>query len=53
MGGGNGLRPYSRRLRGFRSDALPPTIICDHVGINGTGERPGGGQAFMVTSLLG
>ena len=31
-------RPYSRRLRGFRCDASPPTIICDHMGINGTGE---------------
>ena len=31
-------RPYSRRLRGFRCDASPPTTICDHMGINGNGE---------------
>ena len=54
MGGGifalRRPRPYSRRLRGFRSDALPPTIICDHVGINGTGEREGNDAARCVAT---
>ena len=31
-------RPYSRHWRGYRCDAPPPTIICDHMGINGKGE---------------
>ena len=43
-------RPYSRRLRGFRCDASPPTIICDHVGINGNDEWEGNDAARRVAT---
>ena len=43
-------RPYSRHGRGFRCDASPPTIICDHVGINGNGEWEDNGAARRVAT---
>ena len=54
MGGGifalRRPRPYSRHGRGFRCDASPPTIICDHVGINGNGEWEDNGAARRVAT---
>ena len=42
--------PTVGRLRGFRCDASPPTIICDHMGINGNGEWEGSDAARRVAT---
>ena len=56
MGGGifalRRPRPYSRHGRGFRCDASPPTIICDHVGINGNGEWEDNDAAHRVATVF-
>ena len=42
--------PLQSALRGFRCDASPPTIICDHVGINGNGEWEDNDAAHRVAT---
>ena len=39
-------RPYSRAFAGIPLRRMPPTTICDHMGINGNGEWEGNDAAL-------